>query len=55
MHVCMHVYYIYLCTDLFLYVADHKLYSWGSAKRGLLGLGQIAAKIVSIPTVGEYI
>ena len=30
------------------------MYSWGSAKRGLLGLGKIEAK-VNVPTVGEYI
>ena len=30
------------------------MYSWGSTKRGLLGLGKIEAKIVNVPTVGEY-
>ena len=31
------------------------MYSWGSTKRGLLGLGSIEAKIVYVPTVGEYV
>ena len=31
------------------------MYSWGSTKRGLLGLGKIEAKVVNVPTVGEYI
>ena len=29
------------------------MYTWGTAKRGLLGLGKIQDKIVNIPTVGK--
>ena len=31
------------------------MYSWGSNKTGLLGLGKIEAKIVNVPSLGECI
>lgn len=38
-----------------LCAVDHRMYSWGSTKRGMLGLGKVEAKVVNVPTVGEYI